>query len=278
MNLLLISKTAIIKQIFKLVTIKLEIELTVSEENTTDQNYDFIVIEDELLNDEFKTSSYCKKFGVISKNINNIKVENDFSIAKPFMPSTLLAKLEEQILSLLSSSNTTDTKQEKVVHETILEIQEEKHEPKENLTSKDIEEINDSEDFLDTLAQDISEEIIDENDESIVSTAVIEDGGILDNQELNKIQDILDFNSQNTFKLDEESLGDEDWLDLSDIIDKAIDEVREYQFKSNEPIKLVLNNYSMNELSPLLHKLDQKIIDSLTNGEEINLKLKIEKN
>ena len=33
----------------------------------------------------------------------------------------------------------------------------------------------------------------------------------------------------------------------------------------------------MQELSPLLNKLDQNILDALTNGEEISLQLKVEK-
>ncbi len=258
MKLLVISKTAIIKQICNLVAIKLELDLTIIEENIVDTNYDLIIVEDELCNINFPINSYAKRVGIISKN-NDSKFENDFLIGKPFMPSTLLTILEEQI-SLIKTP--------KIIEQT-------------NYIEDDLvdnnEEIVLAEDFLETLADDISDEIEDENDESIVSATSSTEGGILDSKELSKIQDILDFNSNNTFQLDKETLEDEDWINLSDIIDQAIDEVREYQFNAHEPIKLMLNDYSMKELNPLLHKLDQNIIDALTNGEEINLKLKLDK-
>jgi hypothetical protein len=95
---------------------------------------------------------------------------------------------------------------------------------------------------------------------------------------LSKIQDILDDDTLHTTqKTTINELDEDDWVDLSDIIDKAIDEVREYQFNLREPIKLRLNDYSLNEVSTLLNKLDQNIIDALVDGEEITLKLKVEK-
>ena len=38
---------------------------------------------------------------------------------------------------------------------------------------------------------------------------------------------------------------------------------------------MLLNNYELEELTPLLNKLDQDIIDSLTDGYEINLQIKL---
>ena len=68
-------------------------------------------------------------------------------------------------------------------------------------------------------------------------------------------------------------------MDLSSIIDQAIDEVNTvseiYSKFDNKPIKVLLNNYELDELTPLLNKLDQDIIDSLTDGYEINLQIKL---
>ena len=77
---------------------------------------------------------------------------------------------------------------------------------------------------------------------------------------------------------DSEKVEDE-WMDLSSIIDQAIDEVNTvseiYSKFDNKPIKVLLNNYELDELTPLLNKLDQDIIDSLTDGYEINLQIKL---
>ncbi len=266
MNLLLISKTAIIKQIFNLVSKKINIKLTISDhflnETLQEQNndkIDLVVIDDEILNENI--SAKTKRFGIITKNKNDLKEDCDFIISKPFLPSTLVKILEEQIKILQNS--------------TVAQ-----KETKEN----DDNEVSDSLDFIETLAEDISDEISEEADESIVPTAFVKDGGVLDTNELSKIQNILDYNETTTIDTKESKIAessddnDDDWVDLSYIIDKAIDEVREYQFSENKPIKLILNEYSMQELSPLLNKLDQNIIDALTNGKEISLKLKLDKN
>jgi hypothetical protein len=265
MNLLLISKTAIIKQIFNLVSKKINIKLTISDhflnETLQEQNndkIDLIVIDDEILNENISAKTKAKRFGIITKNKNNLKEDCDFIISKPFLPSTLVKTLEEQIKIL----------------QNLFETQKEDKE-------KDDTEVSNSLDFIETLAEDISDEISEESDESIVSAAFVKDGGVLDTNELSKIQNMLDYNEATTIDTKEsktaEPSDDDDWVDLSNIIDKAIDEVREYQFSANKPIKLILNKYSMQELSPLLNKLDQNIIDALTSGEEISLKLKLDK-
>ncbi len=267
MTLLLISKTAIIKQIFNLVSTKLDIELTTLDVCVVNKNYDLIIVEDICLDDSFPASNYAKLFGVITKNILNNKY--DFLISKPFLPSTLLSILELQIKSLQTLNNITVNSNK---------------ENKEDKEDKE-DEVTDSLEFIETLADDICDEIDEESDESIVAGAFVKDGGILDKKELSKISTILDFDTpinteekqtnKSSIK-DEANDTEDDWLDLSNIIDQAIDEVKDYKFENDEPIKLILNEYSMSEVSPLLNKLGQNIVDELTNGKEITLKLKVE--
>ncbi len=258
MNFLLITNTAIIKQIFTLVTKKLNIKLDITNSANIDKKYDVIVLEDSFINDISLVSNYAKKIGLIGKDKSN-NIENiDFLISKPFLPSTLLLILQEQLDNLKTVTVQNN----------------------DNKSDED-KEVSESLDFIDTLVEDISTSIIDESDESIVSSAFVKDGGILDSSELSKIQNMLDYSdndkadvSGNVFEENENITSDE-WIDLADIIDKAIDEVREYKFNVKEPIRLTLNDYSMKEIEPLLNKLDQSIIDALVSGEEISLKLKV---
>ena len=125
----------------------------------------------------------------------------------------------------------------------------------------------------------------EEVDDSVVSRSSVNHGGILDRNELSMIESIMgeqaEFNTQNDFiDVDEES--DDQWIDLSSIIDQAIDEVNTvdhiYNKTDNNPIKLLLNNYELDELKPLLSMLDQEIIDSLADGNEVSVLLKLDSN
>lgn len=131
--------------------------------------------------------------------------------------------------------------------------------------------------YVESLADNIASDIEDDNDESIVTLASLNDGGVLDNNELSKISDILRYdNIQNEVVTDEK---ENDWKELSDIIDDALSEVNDYDINQDQPLKLILNKYSIDELRPLLEKFDQGVIDKLSNGEDIDLKLSLkEKN
>jgi hypothetical protein len=128
---------------------------------------------------------------------------------------------------------------------------------------------------MDLLAQYVAHDIEDENDESIVNIASFNQGGVLDRQELGKIKSMLETEP----KVNEVHMNEEDWLDLSEIIDKALLEVKDYEFDMSgtqqDSIRLELSKFTMEELTPLLLKLDQNSIDKLTSGGSINLELKL---
>jgi len=252
MNILLISKTAIIKQILTLISSKLNLELTVLDVNIVSSKFDIIIIEDNLFDDKFPLKDFANRLGVITKNKNHFQNICDFVLPKPFLPSLLFETIQEQI-----KLSKTQVPLVSFV-EPIEQVEE--VEQYEEISTND-------------LVENIASEIIEEVDESVISGAFMPDGGILDLDELSKIQDMLD-DKQNK---DDTALEDDEWIDLANIIDKAIDEVKDYHFNLQEPIKLILNDYSINEVSGLLNKLDQNIVDALTNGEEITLKLKVNK-
>ena len=262
MNLLLITDKKIIKQIFNLVTSKLDIELTMSDINVAHKKFDLIVIEDSCLDSKFNTASYANTLGIVTKDTSTYKSQCDFILNKPFLPS--------QLISILTNLKTVS---QSIAQATIVETNQLNKAVMEDATTTAV-------DFIETLASDIGDEIAEESDESVLPTAFVEKGGILDTNELSKIQDILNddttIDANDNLQVNKEEI-DEDWINLSDIIDKAIDDVKEYEFKRDTPIKLLLNDYSIKELSPLLNRLDQEIVDTLTSGEEITLQLKADK-
>ena len=254
MKLLLISNTAIVIQIFNLVCKKLTLDFEVKNDTEVESNYDFIIIDKEFIDDRFNIiKQFSKKLGAISKEELPFEKARDFLIPRPFLPHQLQSILQEYIQII-----NEEDKEEKNYNSNY-----------ENIATNDV--VN----YVESLADDIVLDIEDESDESIITVASLKEGGILDDNELNKIQDILHTNDiQNEVQ---EKLEEEDWLDLSDIIDKAIDDVKDYEFDvdRNEPIRLLLTDHNMEELRPLLMKLNQNVIDSLTSGNVIDIQLKL---
>lgn len=250
MNLILITKTAMIEKIFLLVCKKLNISLVVKDDLNIENSTDFIFIDDEFINDDFNNlKQFTKKLAAITSEELSFDKSRDFILSRPFLPTQLEELLVEQIVY-------------------IKEDNEELKDAEININEEEL-----ATNFVESLADDIAYNIDEESDESIVTIASIKDGGILDNNELGKISDILhDSDIQNEVLVDEI-----DWKDISEIIDDALNEVNEYEFEveSNieEPIKLILNNYNISELKPFLQKFDQKVIDRLSNGDDVDITL-----
>ena len=268
-SLILVSRKPIIIQIFTLVCKKLNIDLDVLSEVQIDHKVDIIIIDNDFIDDRFDIiKSYAKIIGAISKEELPFGSANDFIVPLPFLPSSLEQILLKQLDVLKKRDNTKTYISNVEVDNAVL--------------VDDIKEPSSTEpavEYLESLADDIAFDIEEENDDSIVALAALNKGGVLDTKELSNIQNIM--SSPNEVKktdFDSEKIEDE-WMDLSSIIDQAIDEVNTvseiYSKFDNKPIKVLLNNFELEELTPLLNKLDQDIIDSLTDGYEINLQIKL---
>lgn len=256
MDLLLITKTPIIEKIFRLVCKKLDITLIVKVDLflNKDEVFDIVIIDEEFINDDFNNlKRNTKKLGAITSEELSFEKSRDFIINRPFLPTTLEERISEQV-AYIKEDNTTK---------------------EDVISSANEEEIISN--YVESLADDVAYNIEEENDESIVSIASLNDGGILDNNELSKITEILhdeEIEKELRYK-------QSDWKDINEIIDDALTEVKEYEFDlegnttSNEPIKVLLNNYSIEELRPFLQKFNQNIIDRLSNGEEIDVRLSL---
>lgn len=316
MNLLLISNTPMIIQIFKLISKKIKLELFVQGNNEVDSQYDFIVVDEEFIDDRFNIiKQYCKKLGAISSNELDLEKSNDFLIPRPFLPMQLQEMLVEKI----------DELKEEIKEEEIKEAQ--KNAPSPDVVS-----------FIESMADDIVEDIqnevegkvstideIDENDlldsieeeleneeECIVPIPEIqnEEGGVLDNKELDKISDILEndeIDTDDDFSLKsyeefnhvenvDSTLDANSWQDLSDILDEALEdatadfddedlnsiedeeEATEEQEEVDNNIfytEMNLKNRTIQELKPVLRALDKESADALIAGKKINILLSL---
>ncbi|WP_419768341.1 hypothetical protein [Arcobacter sp.] len=262
MTLLLITKTNMIVKIFDLICTKLDIRLFVQESSNVSKNYDFVIVDQDLIDDKFNAiKQFTSKIGAISNEELPFDKSRDFLISRPFLPHELFSILNEQIAI----------------------INEEAKVQRENKNKYSHDEADDVSEYIETLADDIAYDIEDESDESIISIAALKSGGILDVGELGKINSILnDDDLQKRFEkefADESEMSETDWKDLSQIIDDALGEVKEYEFDLDhkEPYELILSKYNIDELRPLLTKCNQSIIDRLSQGEIVDLKLSISK-
>jgi len=267
MNLLLICETAIIEQIFSLVCKKLNIDLTITQSNDVSEKFDLIIIDQSFIDDKFNIiKQFSKKLGAISSEELPFDKSRDFIIPRPFLPSKLQDILKEQF-EIILQDKIASIDEEKSTTSTYIDTNE--YDEDEDVTVPIITN------YVESLAEDVYLDIKEDNDESIVSIASLYDGGILDNHELSKINDIL----KEEVIHNEIVMNKNDWKDISDIIDDALVEVKEYEFDLNEPssnnkpLNLVLSEYNIDELKPLLEKFNQETIDKLSHGESIDIRL-----
>lgn len=264
MNLTLVSKTPMVVKIFSLVSNKLNINLVVKNNIEIEDENDFIIVDEEFIDDKFNSlRQYTKKLAAITSEELPFDKTRDFIINRPFLPATLEEMLSEQIEYIKEDEKSFSSMSQNSNIST----------PSPSFDLEGEEKIIAN--YVDSLADDVAHNIEEDNDESIVTVASLNEGGILDNLELNKISDILhdDDIHDEVVHVDEN-----DWKDITEIIDEALSEVKDYEFdldntQVNSPIRLVLNNYNIDELKPFLQKFDQNVIDRLSNGEDVDVTL-----
>ena len=225
-------------------------ELIVQNHTDVEEKFDIIVIDSEYVDDRFNIiKQFSSKIGAICSEDLSFDKSRDFIVPRPFLPAQLQEILDEVVETIAEDLNR-------------IKIEERK---------KSLP--NDEENYMDSIADYIAQDIETQNDESIVSLAALKKGGVLDSKELGRIQSLLNVELPSN----EVEMNEEDWLDLSEIIDKALDEVKDYEFdvKDSGAITLVLSKFTMEELKPLLLKLNQNSIDKLTTGGSLNLELRL---
>ena len=263
MTILLICETAIIEHIFTLVCKRLHVNLTIQKTNSVNDKFDLIIIDQSFIDDKFNTFiQFSKKLGSICSEELPFDKSRDFIIQWPFLPTKLEEILIEQIEIIKE-----DRAKEK---ESDLNRYEEDEDVFVPITKKYIESLDSN--HTNYSQDDFYEE---EDDESIINPSLLNIGGILDHSELSKINNIL----REDVIQNEINLEKTDWKDIAAIIDDALEEVKEYEFDLTQPpikhYNLVLSNFHINELRPLLEKFDQTVIDRLSSGESVDIRLSL---
>ena len=263
MTILLICDAGIIEHIFTLVCKRLHIKLTIQKTNSVNEKFDLIIIDQSFIDDKFNTiKQFSKKLGAISSEELSFDKSRDFIIPRPFLPT----KLEEILIEQIEYIKEEKSKEK----ELELNRYEEDKDVFVPITKKYIES-------LDSKNTNYSDDDLyeEEDDESIISSNSLNIGGILDHRELSKINNIL----REDVIQNEINFEKTDWKDIAAIIDDALDEVKEYEFDlTQSPIKhykLVLSDFHINELRPLLEKFDQTVIDRLSSGESVDIRLSL---
>ena len=280
MKLLLICETNIIEHIFTLVCKRLNINLILQKNTNVQEKYDLIVIDQNFIDDKFNLiKQYSRKLGAISSEELPFDKARDFIIPRPFLPTNLQNMLLEQI-KYIKEEKENEKEEERI------SFSKNSYEEDEDVTIPLLDyvnSLNDEEEAYKKVTKSFNEQNIyededayEDEDESIVHLQALKSSGILDFGELNKITDILrEDNIQNEINLEKN-----DWKDISDIIDDALEEVKEYEFDliPNKPYNLILSNFNINELRPLLEKFDQSVIDKLSSGETVDVRISLKEN
>ena len=289
-NITLITSTDIIKQIFTLVCNKLSINLEIYSDDTNINKTDILIYEDISYNKDevIRYKSMCTVLAVIAKH-KVYEYESAYLIKKPFLPSQLvnyISELVDQVNQFEKLSKAPKIK-EKVVSTSKDEFADFSFDLKEDnidVKSDMSNEVDDLVDFIDTMEETKEDELYEDED-IIIKKSDLGHGGVLDQKELNNLHNIINDNDITGSSIDEamEELPsvseDDDWLELNDIIDDVIEDISQEpeSIKNDEDILLLLNNFTMDELAPLLNKLDQDIIDKISSGEDVSIKLRLER-
>ena len=267
----LVSNDLMIGKIFALVAKRLafEYEQFSSLENV-DTDYDYLIIDDKIDINKDLLKFFTTK--IILTGSTQALQEYDHTIVKPFLPSDLQKSLEK--IFSLEPSKVNNIELE---NQSVSEVVEEQNsaETIEDISHEDLSvDTSDLSAFVDTIVSDMDNE---EDGEELLTIKKenLSHGGVLDKNELSRLYNMLGENIEKFDSIDEKD--SEDWVELSKIIDKAIDDIESYEYEEDKPIKLILNQYTMDQLAPLLKMLNQEIIDDLTDGKDIHLHLRLEK-
>lgn len=267
-KVLLICDTTIIEHIFALVCKKMNLDLTIQKSTIVNEEYDFIVVDQSFIDDNFNNyKQYTKRLGAISSEELSFSKARDFIIPRPFLPTKLENIFNEQIETLYDDELNYSRRELKY----------------NNFEDEDKTFIIQKNSLQNNSIFSNTKQIKDENgddefafiDESLITLSAFDNGGILDNSELKKINNILkEEKIQNEIELEKN-----DWKDISSIIDDALDEVREYEFdlaqKEDKVYDLILNRFNIEELRPFLEKFDQSVINRLVSGETVDVRISL---
>ena len=237
MKILLLNDNPVITKLVTLSTQKLGFDLEQFDDvQTVSQgSYDLVIVDDQLYDDtlfsELDEKIEYKRTLCIHKKGEETPKSFDYSLSKPFLPTELVDILADVQSAIEEGS---DVKEEEplldseVLPEDIEDpfLDEEEKESSE-LDEFDLGEDVDLEDDLggeletdldEALEADLDEEMLEQNDDTLeIDDALDIDGGILDEEDLKEVQDLLeDEKEQNDIESENITLEDLDEVEIEE--------------------------------------------------------------
>lgn len=253
-SIALISNTEIINKIFTLIASKLMVNLKIYKTTNIFQVVDLIIVDEFFINDDIsKLKLNCNTLVILK---SDPKPENnfDFVIEKPFLPSILSATLE----GILKNLNTNGYKNDD--HKEVSK----NNEPSNKELTDDLTQ------FINNMIDEIDDKNNHQNEDLIVHKEQLGHGGILDENELRRLSNMISETKTNYSKPSKKKI-DDDLTELSNIIDRTIDSL-----STDNEINFTLNENLLKELSPLFEKIDKNILSQLKKRNEIIVRVRLE--
>ncbi|BAF70605.1 hypothetical protein [Nitratiruptor sp. SB155-2] len=255
MKLLLINNNPVVNRMMNIGVPKAGYELE-SIENVNEipsGTYEVVIIDDDLYDENLleliKEKIDYKKIGIIASNAKNFEVQFDFVLPKPFLPTDLvelLRKVQQEIM------HTGEQEQEvPLSEEEVLEAQTtEEEEPEEVSVEEEAQEEIPAEESMQG-EEEVSEiptiqpvereeplvEVEEEEEEPPFVEETMEKSGVLDEEEVKKVNELLDQN-------DEEPLQEES---AEDILTNIAEELTQVTQEESEPEEVETHETSMED-------------------------------
>ena len=257
MNLLLINKNPVVSRMINISAPKADFEIEECDSiyDLPKGHFDVVIVDDEMYDENFlkevKESIDFEKIGIITSSKEE-KEGFNFVLIKPFLPTDLVELLRDLKFQILS--------QKEEFKEDDSEKLEESEEERQNILelNRDKEEI---------VAIDEEEE-----EEPFVKKEDLDEGGVLDKNELSKVQELLEEKEEDLENLPKESEEERDLenknLELKNVSDEIEEEVKsekeqEDTIKEEEDIKKEFNE------SELKYEENIKDLQEEVNKEEL---------
>ncbi|WP_281951493.1 hypothetical protein [Nitrosophilus kaiyonis] len=288
MKLLLINKNPVVSRMLKLSAPKagFEVEECDNVYNLPNGEVDVVFIDDEMYDENFlkeiRKNIKFSQIGLITSSKDEQFEEFDFTLTKPFLPTDLIELLRGLKSKIAYIKEHEEKKQEEISYE------EKEETPTDILSLNEIPEIEDKkiEENLPEpleLEENIEREKIvefeeEEEEEPFIPENELEESGVLDKNELEKVQELLEEEKPQEILTKEANLEQE-----------TQEEKEELEEQKEPAILEKLNNYknekeskpepmsSEEKIKALMGALDLYTIRELLDGMEITIKINFNK-
>ena len=285
MKLLLINKNPVVSRMLKLSAPKagFEVEECDNVYDLPKGEYDVVFIDDEMYDENFlkeiKRSISFSQIGLITSSKDRQFEDFDFTLVKPFLPTDLIellrgVKSKIEYIKEKDQNEEQFAKVEKEESEDILSLNE-----VPEIENKKIEgNLPEPAGLEETVKEELVEFEESEEEEPFIPQNEIEESGVLDKSELEKVQELLEEDKE----VEKEPIKIEEEPEIKDI--------EETQEQESEPAILEkLKNYNKEEkekkseptneekIKALMGMFDLYTIRELLDGMEVTIKINFNK-